>query len=122
LQTQIPIEAIQGGMRLMVDGMSERAAAKQVGYEGHHSAMHRYWKGKINADGTKGRWGIEDYTGFNDAETKLARLKAIDELVPKELGRFKAYFTDGELDVFAATVTLLFVWAKQNSIFGDQLG
>ena len=90
----------------MVDGMSERAAAKKVGYEGHHSAMHRYWKGKINADGTKERWGINDYTGFNDAETKLARLKAINELVPNELGRYKSYFTDGELDVFAATVTL----------------
>ena len=90
----------------MVDGMSERAAAKMVGYEGHHSAMHRYWKGKINADGTKERWGISDYTGFNDAETRVERLKAIDELVPLELGRYKSYFTDGELDVFAATVTL----------------
>ena len=86
-------------MRLMVDGMSERAAAKKVGYEGHHSAMHRYWKGKINADGTKERWGISDYTGFNDAETRVERLKAIDELVPLELGRYKSYFTDGELDV-----------------------
>ena len=93
-------------MRLMVDGMSERAAAKKVGYEGHHSAMHRYWKGKINADGTKERWSISDYTGFNDAETRVERLKAIDELVPLELGRYKSYFTDGELDVFAATVTL----------------
>ena len=93
-------------MRLMVDGMSERAAAKAVGYEGHHSAMHRYWKGKINADGTKGRWGIKDYTGFNDAETKVERLKAINELVRNDLGKYKAHFTDGELEVFAATVTL----------------
>lgn len=93
-------------MRLMVDGMGERAAAKKVGYEGHFSAMNRYWKGKMNADGTKGRWGIKDYTGFNDAETKLARLKAIDELVENDLGRYTAYFTDGELEVFAATVTL----------------
>jgi hypothetical protein len=101
---------LKEALRHILDGMSVRKAAERVGFPGASSSIHRYWKGVVGSDGLQLHKGVVEYTGFTDEETTEARRTAINQLHLHDLGspefKVQSFFTDGDLDVFAATVGL----------------
>jgi len=109
-EIRITTDELKLALRYMVDGVGGTKAAKLAcpRLPAAYGSVYRYWKGTKNKAGTSVRKGIEEHTGFNEAETKAARLLAIDQLTSLSLGNpefaSQTFFTSTEFDVFSSSI------------------